>query len=152
MTHRYLALAACLGCAATPLPQSGVDVPTGCYSVIVGEWSQPGIIWRLPEIIRLDSVPSHEYSDEAREWFELRPDAPTLSNARGGGGSAWQPVGVDSVRLIWAGDYEQLEARLQLRDGRMQGLVRGSTDVIRPTELLPRAPVTARSVRCPTEI
>ena len=152
MMHRYLAVVACVGCAATALPQSAPNVLTGCYSVMVGEWSQPEIGWRLPETIRLDSTISDEYAAAAREWFELRPDAPTLSNARGGGGSAWQSLGGDSARLIWAGDYEQLEARLELRNGRMQGVVRGSTDVIRPTELLPWASVSGRSVRCPTEL
>ena len=152
MMHRYLAFVACLGCAAPSLPQSAAKVPTGCYSVMMGEWSQPEIGWRLPETIRLDSTTSHELSAETPEWFELRPDAPTLSNARGGGVYAWQPIGADSVLLMWAGDYERLEARLELRNGRMQGLVRGSTDVIRPTELLPRASVSGRSVRCPTEL
>jgi hypothetical protein len=148
--HRYLAVIVCLGCVAAPLTQSTANAAVGCYSLMIGQWSQPVAGWRLPEVIRLDSTTSNKYPAEAREWLVLRPDAPTLSRARGGGGSTWQPVGADSIRLIWSGDYEILDARLELRNGQLQGWVHGSTDVIRPTELLPHATLSGRRVRCPT--
>jgi hypothetical protein len=152
MILRFLVLVACIGCVAPPLQQGDTSAAVGCYSVTVGEWSQPGIAWRIPQTISLDSTVAHEQSAAVQTWFVLGPDAPTLSRARGGGESVWQPISADSVRLVWSGDYEQLNARLELRDGRMQGIVRGSTDVIRPTELLPWASVSAGRVPCPTEI
>lgn len=151
MILRLLVLVACVGCVAPPLQQGGTSAALGCYSITAGEWSQPRVTWRIPQTIRLDSAVSHEHATAAQTWFVLRPDAPTLSRARGGGESVWQPLSADSVQLIWAGDYEQLNARLELRDGRMQGIVRGSTDVVRPTELLPWASVSARRVPCPAE-
>lgn len=152
MTVRPLVLIACLGCAAAPLERDGTSGAVGCYSIIAGEWSQPDVAWRIPQTIRLDSTVVREHPTAAETWYLLRPDAQALSRRRGGGESIWQPISADSVRLVWAGDYEQLNARLELREGRMQGIVRGSTDVIKPTERLPWAPVSGSRVPCSPEL
>jgi len=152
MTLRLLVLVACLGCAAAPLERDGTSAAVGCYSITDGEWSQSDVAWRIPQTIRLDSTVVREHPTAAETWYLLRPDAQTLSSRRGGGESIWQPIGADSVWLVWAGDYEQLNARLELRDGRMQGVVRGSTDVMRPTEQLPWAPVSGNRVPCSPEL
>ena len=149
MTLRLLVVVACVGCVGPPLPRDGASAAVGCYSVTAGEWSQPDVAWRIPQTIRLDTTVVREHAASSETWFVLRPDAETLSKRRGGE-SIWQLITSDSVWLVWAGDYEQLSARLELRDGRMQGIVRGSTDVIRPTELLPWASVNASRVPCPT--
>ena len=152
MTLRLLVLVACVGCVSPPVQRDRMDAAVGCYSTTAGEWSQSDLAWRIPKTIRLDSTVVREHPTSAETWFVLRPDAQTLSRRRGGGESIWQPISADSVWLLWAGDYEQLNARLELRGGRMQGIVRGSTDVIRSTELLPWASVSASRVPCPTEL
>lgn len=152
MTLRLLVLVACVGCAAAPLERDGTGAAVGCYFITAGEWSQPDVAWRIPQTIRLDSTVVREHPTSAETWYVLRPDAQTLSRIRGGGESIWQPISADSVWLVWAGDYERLDARLELRGGRMQGIVRGSTDVIRPTERLPWASVSGRRVPCSTEL
>lgn len=80
----------------------------------------------------------------------MRPDAALVMRRPRVGRSFWQPISGDSLRLLWAGDFEVLDARVERQDGQLRGWVQGSTDVVRPVELLPRAVITGRRLKCPS--
>ena len=146
-----LAAVALLLSGCHPAPRLATpDAPVRCYALEVGEWSRAWwpAAWSPPGVVRLDTAIAPGAGESERRSFALHPRAP-LPNGRGGGTMWWHPLGGDSIRLFWAGDYTALDLRAVERGGELSGRVRGSTDVVAPDSMLPVAAVRGRRLECP---
>ena len=132
----------------------------GCYSLIVGGWSDeskiPGrVTVAIPSRIHLDIA----RNDRRRPGFELV--ARTFESDKQGGSESlrgWSPVGADSLQVLaWANQTSSVDLFLHRRAaGALQGTARFFWDQIFVDpltkrwlwEVYPTAPATLSAVPC----
>jgi hypothetical protein len=133
--------------------QEATHPVAGCYELSVDEWSNPWPPeWHPPLMVQLDTLSAAVSGVRQRDGlFAMRPAVP-FPRRRGGGGSSWEFIGADSIRVNWAGDYAGLNMYLELGGEVLHGWVRGFTDVGRPAGDEPRSTVAARRVTCPAQL
>ena len=151
---RFLSAALTLLCSSAALEAQEATHPvTGCYELSLSQWSASWPPeWQPPRVFRLTATPAAMPGvREGDGRYAVRPEV-SFPRRRGGGGSLWEGIGSDSIRVTWAGDYAGLNLHLALGGEELNGWIRGFTDVGRPASDEPRATARARRVPCPAQL